>query len=174
MDPEVSALIEHYNFERLPVEGTLYTGTYRSHQETPEGGSFGTAMIGLYCEDPKSFSCFHRLTVDEIWHFYGGDPFRLVLLHPDGSSQEVVMGSDPLSGQRVQFVVPANAWQAGHVIEGGRYSLYGCTMAPGFSAKIFEAGTVIDLIEAYPERAGDIHRLCLVGHETRMPEGFAD
>ena len=24
---------------------------------------------------------------DEVWHFYGGDPMRLVLLHPDGSTR---------------------------------------------------------------------------------------
>lgn len=173
MHPEVSALIEHYNLEPLPVEGTLYVSTYRSRQATPDGGPFSTAMIGLYCDDPLSFSCFHRLPTDEIWHFYGGDPLRLVLLYPDGSSREIVMGNDPLKGQLVQFVAPAKVWQAGHLIEGGRYSLYGCTMAPGFSGKMFEAGTVAELIERYPERAADIRRLGLVAQETRMPEGFA-
>ncbi len=50
------------------------------------------------------------------------------------------MGSDPLQGQQVQFVVPAGVWQAGGMLEGGRYSLYGCTVAPGFTGDIFEGG----------------------------------
>jgi predicted cupin superfamily sugar epimerase len=173
MHPDVSALIELYKLEPLPVEGTLFASTYRSHRDMPDGGPLGTAMIGLYCNDPVSFSCFHRLPTDEIWHFYGGDPLRLVLLHPDGASEEVLMGSDPQAGQRVQFVVPANAWQAGHTVSGGRYSLFGCTMAPGFTSHGFEAGIAADLIERYPERADDIRRLCAVGAETRMPDGFA-
>ncbi len=173
MHPDVNALIEYYGLRPLPVEGTLFTSTYRSRQETLAGGPLGTAMIGLYCDDPQSFSCFHRLPTDEIWHFYGGDPLRLVLLYADGSSEEVVMGSDPFIGQRVQFIVPANAWQAGHMIHGGRYSLFGCTMAPGFTSEGFEAGIAADLIKRYPERADDIQRLCVTGHETRMPDGFA-
>jgi predicted cupin superfamily sugar epimerase len=173
MHPDVSALIEHYKLEPLPVEGTLFVSTYRSRQDTPNGGPLGTAMIGLYCDDPISFSCFHRLPSDEIWHFYGGDPLRLVLLHPDGSSEQVVMGSNPQAGQHVQFIVPAATWQAGQMIRGGRYSLFGCTMAPGFTSEGFEAGLAADLIERYPERADDIRLLCITGFETRMPDGFA-
>jgi predicted cupin superfamily sugar epimerase len=130
-------------------------------------------MIGLYSEEPFSVSCFHRLTSDEIWHVYGGDPFKLILLYPDGSSQEILMGCNPLEGQRVQFVVPANTWQAGYMLPNGRYSLFGCTMAPGFTGTGFEAGIDEDLIAQYPTRAADIQHLSVNGHETRMPEGFA-
>ncbi|MBI5297662.1 MAG: cupin domain-containing protein [Chloroflexi bacterium] len=77
MHPEVKALIKHYHFQPLPVEGTLFVSTYRSAQEVEGGGPVGTAMIGLYCDEPHSLSLFHRLTTDEVWHFYGGDPLRL-------------------------------------------------------------------------------------------------
>jgi predicted cupin superfamily sugar epimerase len=173
MHPDVNALIEYYSLRPLPVEGTLFASTYRSRAQTPDGGPLGTAMIGLYCDDPRSFSCFHRLPTDEIWHFYGGDPLRLVLLHPDGSSEEIIMGGDPFIGQRVQLIVPAGAWQAGQMIPGGRYSLFGCTMAPGFTSDGFEAGMAADLLARYPDRADDIGRLCATGSETRMPDGFA-
>ena len=46
-------------------------------------------MIGMYSHDPVSGSLFHRLPSDEIWHLYDGDPMRLVLLHPGGSSGRV-------------------------------------------------------------------------------------
>ena len=172
-DSLISVLIEHYHLQPLPVEGTLYSSTYRSATELDNGKPLGTAMIGLYCADPLSLSTFHRLTIDEIWHFYGGDPLRLVLLYPDGHSAEVVLGSDLTAGQRVQFIVPAGVWQAGHLVAGGRYSLYGCTLAPGFTGDCFEGATREGLLAAYPDRAADIRQLTHAGADTRMPDGFA-
>ena len=173
MHPDTKAMIEHYKLEPLPVEGTLFAGTYRSKLEMPDGSPVGTARIGLYSDSPPSVSCFHRLIHDEIWHVYGGDPFKLVLLHPDGSSEEILMGLNPLEGQHVQYLVPANSWQAGYMLPGGRYSLFGCTMSPGFTGNGFEAAIAADLIAQYPTRAADILRLGVNGHQTRMPENFA-
>ena len=170
--PDTERIIRHYQFERLPVEGTLFKNTYCSTLKTDRGKPAGTAMIGLYSENPLSVSCFHRLPYDEVWHAYGGDPFRLILLYPDGSSEDIIMGCDPLSGQRVQFVVPANTWQAGCIIPGGRYALFGCTMAPGFNGEDFEAAVPEELIKQYPDRYEDIMRLSVNGHERKMPEDF--
>jgi len=83
------------------------------------------------------------------------------------------MGDNPLEGHLVQFVVPAGVWQAGHVAAGGRYSLFGCTMAPGFTDDMFEGGTRDQLVDAYPDRVDDINRLGCSQGETRMPKGFA-
>jgi predicted cupin superfamily sugar epimerase len=142
--------------------------------KAPSGGPAGSAGIGFYCADPPSRSLFHRLDFDEVWHFYGGDPLRLVLLHPDGSDEDVVMGGDLLAGGRVQHVVPAGAWQAGELLPGGRWALFGCTMAPGFTGACFEGGRVAELLESHPGRAGDIERLGVpAGEAVEMPEGFA-
>ena len=160
MHPEVKALIEHYHLQPLPAEGMLFASTYRSQQKNIDGQLVGSAIISLYCDEPHSLSRFHRLKYDEVWHFYGGDPLRLVLLFPDGSSREVIMGDDPLKGQLVQFAIPAGVWQAGQMIDGGKYSLFGCTVAPGFTDDIFESGVREELLAMYPERAEDIKRLC--------------
>jgi predicted cupin superfamily sugar epimerase len=172
MYSEIKTLIDHYHLQPLPVEGTLFASTYRSSQEYESGKPVGTAMIGMYCDEPRSVSLFHKLKYDEVWHFYSGDPLRLILLHPDGTSRDVILGSDHLRGQFVQFVIPAGVWQAGHMIAGGRYSLFGCTVAPGFTGDIFEGGTREKLLKLYPDRAEDINKLSVSG-ETRMPEGFA-
>src|SRR6476620_8029973 len=95
----------------LPVEGTLFAETYNSDATAPSGGPAGTAGVGLFCDDPPSRSLFHRLAFDEVWHFYAGDPIRLVLLHADGSSEEATLGADVLGEERVQCVVPAGTWQ---------------------------------------------------------------
>jgi predicted cupin superfamily sugar epimerase len=151
VDSEVRALIERYDLRLLPVEGTLFAETYRSNAST--------AIVGLYAVDPPSRSCFHALAFDEVWHAYAGDPFRLILLHPGGASEEVVMGRDPAAGQRVQFAIPAGTWQAGELLPGGRYALFGCTMAPGFTPECFQAGAAEPLIAGWPAREADIRRL---------------
>jgi len=151
VEPEVRALIERYGLCPLPVEGTLFAETYRS--------STATAIVALYAVDPPSRSCFHVLAHDEIWHAYAGDPFRLILLHPDGSSADVVMGRD--AAQRVQFTVPAGTWQAGELLPGSRYALFGCTMAPGFTPDCFEGGHAAALIAGWPSREADIRRLAV-------------
>ena len=168
MHPTIQALIQRHRLQALPVEGTLFAETYRTPLEVGPGRPAGTAMIGLYCDDPPSHSLFHRLTLDEVWHFYSGDPFRLILLHPDGSSEDVILGPDPLQGHHSQHVVPAGVWQAGHLLPGGLYSLYGCTLAPGFTPDIFEGGTRKALIDAYPSRRTDIERFACPEDETRI------
>jgi predicted cupin superfamily sugar epimerase len=174
MDEIARQLVERLGMSPLPVEATFFVSTYRSDLETSTGGPVATAMLGLYCDDPPSRSLFHRLEFDEVWHFYGGDPLRLVLLHPDGTSTEVVMGSDVLAGHRVQVVVPAGVWQAGELVDGGRWAVFGCTMAPGFTGTCFEGGRIDDLLVSHPDRAADIRRLGIpADHETHMPDGFA-
>lgn len=168
--PDTKKVIEQYGFEMLPVEGTLYKNTYQSVDKLPSGGPAGTAMIGLYAKYPLSVSCFHRLQYDEVWHVYGGDPFRLILLYEDGTSEDIFMGNDSGKGEHVQFVVPKNTWQAGCMMPGGRYSLYGCTVVPGFTAACFEAGAAEELIKQYPDREEDIRMLSVNGDEKSMPE----
>ena len=161
MHKEIKELIKLYDLIPFPIEKTLFSQTYQSE--------VGTAIIGLFCNEPESKSLFHKLTEDEIWHFYSGDPLRLVLLYPDGSTKDVIMGNNPLKGELVQFTVPAGVWQAGHVFGKGKYALYGCTMAPGFKSEMFLGGTG-ELIRKYPHREEDIIEFgCHMKH-TSMPD----
>ena len=82
------------------------------------------------------------------------------------------MGCHPLNGEKVQFVIPANTWQAGCIIPGGRFALFGNTMTPGFDGADFEAGNAAELIRQYPDREADILRLSHNQDQTRMPEGY--
>jgi predicted cupin superfamily sugar epimerase len=169
---EVAAkLIERFGMERLPVEDTFFASTYRSEAVAQGGAPAGTAIVGLYLDDPPSRSLFHRLAHDEVWHFYAGDPIRLVLLHPDGSSEAVLLGGDVADGGRVQHVIRAGTWQAGELVRGGAWALFGCTMAPGFTGRAFEGGRASELLAQYPARAEDIRRLGIAdGESTEMPE----
>lgn len=170
--PDTRKIIEYYDFQMLPVEGTLYRNIYQSADILPSGGPAGTAMVGLYAQYPYSVSCFHRLEYDEVWHVYGGDPFHLILLHEDGTSEDIRMGNDPWNGEHMQYVVPKHTWQAGYMVEGGRYSLYGCTMSPGFTGACFQAGITEELLKQYPNRAKEIRMLSVNGAEQKMPDSF--
>jgi predicted cupin superfamily sugar epimerase/uncharacterized protein (DUF952 family) len=163
------ALLRQYRFSRLPLEGTFYRQTWRTLDTLPSGAPVGTAMIGLFSDQLGSVSRFHKLTHDEVWHAYAGDPFVLYLLHDDGRTSEVVMGTDPLAGHQVQVVIPAGTWQAGALLPGGKHALFGCTMAPGFTPDCFEAGGVDALTRRYPAAAVVIARLGVTTGETRMP-----
>jgi len=174
--PDTRAMLLRYRFSRLPVEGTLYKSTWRSSETVSGiGGTrpVGTAMAGLYTDGPRSVSCFHRLDTDEVWHFYNGDPAALHLLHPDGRTQTVIMGSDAAGGQAAQFTIPAGVWQAGEMLAGGRYSLFGCTMAPGFTPGCFEAASPEKLTAKFPGQAAVIKRLSSRHGETRLPADFS-
>lgn len=154
----------------LPVEGTFVARTYTSERELPDGTPLATAILGLYVDDPPSRSLFHRLDRDEVWNFHRGDPLRLVLLHPGGATDEVVLGPDP--GQHAQWLVPAGTWQAGELIAGGSWALFGCTVVPGFTDACFEGGAVSTLLVGYPDRADDIRRLGVPdGAPTRLANG---
>ena len=170
---DTMALLRQYGFQRLPIEGTLYRETWRATDGDASGEPAGTATIGCYADSLGSLSRFHRLTHDEVWHAYAGDPFVLYLLHEDGRTSEVVMGTDPLAGQQVQVVVPAGTWQAGCLLPGGRHALFGCTMAPGFTPACFEAGRVEALTGRYPQRADIIARLGVTDGATRLPDTLA-
>lgn len=114
---------------------------------------YGTAFVKTYLQSDS--------LADEVWHVHDSDPFRLILRHPDGSSEDVVMGRDLAAGQRVQFTVPVGVWQAGELLPGGRFALYGCTMAPGFTNAGFEALRAARLAPRWPARAAEIERLSI-------------
>ena len=176
MDPRAAELIERFRLAPHP-EGGYYREVYRSRDrvepvDTRESRAALTTILFLLTEG--THSRWHRVASDEVWHFYGGDPIRLVLLHPDGATETVILGSDILAGQQVQVVVLAGTWQAGELVPGGEWALFGCTVAPGFTGTCFEGGRAEDLLPRYPERADDIRRLGIAGgHDTRMPSGFA-
>jgi len=164
-------LIEHLKLEPLPIEGGYFRQTYRSDETLarsalparyPSERVFGTAIYYLLSDEPDCFSALHRLPTEEIYHFYLGDPVELLLLHPDGPSQRVVLGPEIFGGQQVQFVVPRGVWQGSRLIPGGRWALLGTTMAPGYDASDFEGGEREALMQQFPQEADLIRALTRV------------
>ncbi|WP_060891183.1 cupin domain-containing protein [Streptomyces europaeiscabiei] len=163
MTPE--DLIAHYGLEPIPREGGRFRQTWAG-PERADGRPEGTAIVALLTSEPGDYSALHRLPGDEIWHFHLGDPLRMLLLAPDGSSRVVVLGPDVLDGQHVQYVVPAGTWMGARVLPGGGgedggegWTLFGCTMAPGFTFEGYEHGDAAELARVYPDRAAEVGEL---------------
>jgi predicted cupin superfamily sugar epimerase len=83
----------------------------------------------------------------------------MLQLHPDGSSERIILGQDLLGGQKVQHVVPRDVWQGSHLIPGGQFALLGTTMAPGYTGEDYIGGDSDELITAYPDREALIEQL---------------
>ncbi|GAA3500134.1 cupin domain-containing protein [Streptomyces prasinosporus] len=152
-------LVAHYGMEPIPREGGRFRRTWAG-PERPDGRPEGTAVVVLLTDGPDDFSALHRLPADEVWHFYLGDPLRLLLLAPDGTARTPVLGPDVLGGQHVQLTVDAGTWMGARVAEGGAWTLFGCTMAPGFTYEGYEHGDAAELTARYPDQADRIVALC--------------
>jgi len=162
----VDEIIERLGMQLHPEEGGYFVQTYKSEEvilkdglpgRYPSERAFGTAIF--YLLTPDTFSALHRLTSDEIFHFYLGDAVTMLQLHPDGSSKVVTLGQDIRGGQELQVVVPRGTWQGSFLNEGGEFALLGCTVAPGFEYEDYEAGSREALVERYPEAREMIVRL---------------
>ena len=110
----------------------------------PEGGHFaetyraddGSASLIFYLLQQDERSHWHRLTKNEMLHFYDGDPLKL-LLSPDGVSiEEKTLGREAVNNEFYHRVVPKDTWFS--MQSTGDWSLIGCTVSPAFSFDDFE------------------------------------
>lgn len=159
-------LIDRLGLEPLPVEG----GWYRQIWCYPPGADrpAGTAIIALLTDEPDGFSQFHRLETDELWHAYGGDPIELVLLEPGGESRHITLGPDVAADQIPVHVVPGGTWMAARTT--GRWSLFGATMAPGFTSVSYVGGDIAELLAGWPGERAAIEALTRPGSPRSMPD----
>ncbi|MGK5629628.1 cupin domain-containing protein [Streptomyces sp. URMC 123] len=182
--PSATELARLLALEPLPLEGGLHRRTWAG-PERPDGHPAGSAILLLLSREHGHFSALHRLPRDEVWHFYLGDPVRLLLLPgdtpacraaapppthtPADAPRTVVLGHDLLAGQHVQYTVPGGTWMGAEVLPGGSHALLGCTMAPGFTPDDYTGADPGPLGERHPEHAALIHALCRPGTPTRHP-----
>jgi hypothetical protein len=134
-------------------EGGFYRETFRSSaMVTLERGPRAAGTCIYFLLPAGTFSALHRVSSDEGWHHYAGDPLRIDLLDDGGRHLAVRLGDDVLAGDTPQHVVPAGAWQAATPL-GDRYSLVGCTVAPGFDFADFEMPSRTELLARFPSHA---------------------
>ncbi len=149
-------------------EGGFYRQTYKADQVLPREslppqytGPRPASTAIYFLLERKSFSAFHRLRSDELWHFYVGPPVLAHVIHAAGEYSKILLGSDPEAGQVLQATVKAGCWFASHVKDQKSFALVGCTVAPGFDFEDFELAKREELTRQCPQ-----HRQ-LIGELTR-------
>lgn len=140
-------VIDYLGMKPLPGEGGFYIETYRAAELT---GQRNICTAIYYLLTANTFSRFHRLKSDEIWHFYSGDSVELVLLHPDATSTINILGHNLLDNEVCQVVIPGQTWQGARLEPGRSWALMGCTVAPGFEFADCELAEKASLIQKYP------------------------
>lgn len=148
------------------VEGGFYKETYRSSGIIAKGSTtedfdgdrnYSTGIFFLLTSD--TFSAFHRIKQDEMWHFYEGSPITVHMIDELGSYSFQRLGTDLNGGELPQFIVSKDTWFASEVEDPNSYCLAGCTVSPGFDFADFELAERKELINIFPEFKDVIHRL---------------
>jgi hypothetical protein len=145
-------------------EGGYFRETYRASESIAAGsldrrygGARAASTAIYYLLEAGQRSALHRLKSDEIFHFYAGEPLRIIEIAPDGRLTETVLGADLAAGAMPQHVIPAGAWFGALPV--GRFALVGCTVAPGFDFADFELAETAALLAAFPQHEAWIRRL---------------
>ena len=162
-----AALIDFYQLEPHP-EGGYFKRTYTAKtllDKESLGGFFeGNRVISsaiYYLLTEGSFSAFHRIKSDELWHFYNGVALNIHVLHPNGNYELRKLGSSISNGESFQLTIEAGCWFASVPDEPDGFSFVGCTVSPGFDFADFELAKYESLAQLYPDQAELILRLCL-------------
>ena len=179
--PGAQALITHLHMEKIPHEGPWFVQTFKGNDRAggdPATGAAGErrAYSAIYLVmTHQDFSAMHRLATDEIWHFYGGDPARLLLLYPDGHGETRIWGGNVLAGEEPQILVPRGTWMGAMPagVAATAYSFGGNTLSPGFDYTDYEQGYRDELIARYPQFARQITELTRPDSVTRPATGKA-
>lgn len=159
LDSEARKLVELLGLEPHP-EGGFFRETWRSPLALaglPHGKPRAASTAIYYLLPGGSLSALHRVASDEVWHHYDGDPVELHVLE-GRVHQTFMLGRDRARGERPQYVVPAGAWQAA-VSAGARWSLCGCTVAPGFDFADFEMPPREEMLRLLPDHEVAVLRL---------------
>ena len=135
-DDDVAALVTRLGLGPLD-EGGWYKQTWTG-ADGPGGRPVGTAIYYLLAAGERSH--WHRLDIDEVWHFTDGSPMEHRQTDNTGAITTVVLGrtSDGGDGNQVQaqVVVPAGCWQTARPL--GPWSAACCSTAPGFTDAGFD------------------------------------
>ena len=135
LDPSLSArdVIRILDLAPHP-EGGHYRETYRDPATDASGRARSTAIY--YLLEAGDVSAWHRVDAVEVWHWHAGGPLALTISENGHDARALHLGVDLAANQRPQGVVPAGAWQTAESL--GRWTLVGCTVAPGFEFSVFE------------------------------------
>lgn len=136
-------------------EGGYYKETYRSREFIDLERGKRSCSTGIYfLLEEGNFSAFHKIKSDELWHFYAGDALEVIEITKEGKLKITELGPD-----NFQYCVPTGNWFGSRVKKGGKFSLVGCTVSPGFDFADFEMANKESLEKEFPQHTKIINEL---------------
>lgn len=128
--------IEKLGLEKHP-EGGWFKEVYRSEETTVaahlpkrfKGERHHSTSI-YFLLSSNTFSAFHRIKSDELWHFYDGSAVTIHMIDACGQYSHVTLGRNMDNGEVLQYAIPHGVWFGAEVIDEESFSLVGCTVAP--------------------------------------------
>jgi len=110
----------------------------------PEGGHFaesfrdskGGISLIYYLLKKGQTSHWHKLTKNEILHFYDGDPLRIYMSKDKKKISTVLLGRNINNKEYLHYIINSETWFG--MKSTGNWSLIGCTVSPAFDYKDFE------------------------------------
>lgn len=165
---EIQELIQQFELNPHP-EGGYFKETYRSEDSIeiqndqwplPVQRNYCTGIYFLLTSD--TFSAFHRIKQDELWHFYKGDAIRIHMIDANGQYSNVILGGNFEEGEVPQYAVPKEVWFAAELVKQDSYALVGCTVSPGFDFADFELPSRETLLKLFPQQSDLITKLTRV------------
>ena len=110
----------------------------------PEGGHFaesfrdskGGVSLIYYLLKKGQTSHWHKLTKNEILHFYDGDPLRIYMSKDKKKISTVLLGRNINNKEYLHYIIKSETWFG--MKSTGNWSLIGCTVSPAFDYKDFE------------------------------------
>jgi len=138
MHPRAAELIAVLGLQPHP-EGGFYRQIFRSALQVTPMDARGprVALTTMYFLLPQgSFSRWHQVASDEVWHLYEGGPLELLELSASGQSVlRHRLGSIGSGKDAPVCTIAGGIWQAARPL--GQYALVGCTVGPGFDFSDF-------------------------------------
>lgn len=163
IDSKAKAYIKKLGLKKHP-EGGYYREVYRSGEKILSGHlpgryksnrNFSTSIYFLL--EGKQFSAFHLLQSDELWHFYDGSDVIIYVMDKKGRLSIKKLGK--AKGAQFQIVIEKHSWFAAELKDKKSFSLFGCTVSPGFDFEDFELAEREALCRKFPEHKSLITRL---------------
>jgi len=145
-------------------EGGYYREVYRSGEKIlpahlpkryKSSRNFSTSIYFLL--EGNQFSAFHLLHSDELWHFYDGSNLKIYIINPEGELTIKKLGRS--DDAEFQIAIEKHCWFAAEVDDKKLFSLFGCTVSPGFEFEDFKLGKREFLLKKFPGHRELIQRL---------------
>ena len=137
-------------------EGGYFRRTFQADQrqllDTDQGERYLLSSIYYLLTEKSAVGHWHINKSDILHYFHLGDPIEFSLIHPNGSLQQVVVGSDLIKGQQLQLLVMGGVWKTSRLLDGDYgYGLISEAVSPGFDYADMTIADGDTLLDAFPQ-----------------------